>query len=413
MYIQFIVSYYIEYRSFPKLFQVLRAFLCTPVNMCILESIHVHIVQIWPWLLGLYSTSSSDMECDSVRERAREEYSREIADWRKVEEVHLRLLAAAERERAERWRRECAANISHFGGFTMSREGEGEEEGDGEGGGGEGEGEGEGESGEGGEGVVHSDGESDAEEQVANGREGDGRVDDREVGRKSEGEEGEREAKNLSSQESISTVTPVPTHQDLSTHHTLIHTSSSTTATPKVLTPSPPAPPSRSPSPELHTLSDLSVITQSTASSPGTPHPPTDSVPHYIIPPQDDVITKTRSSSVDSGHSSNCNLGNSIDSSHGNNLVNGCRDDNNVGGGASVEWNGDSGGMDSRPKELALSPLPTVAGPAVGERRREEREGEGEGEGEEQMELDEKGQMFAEELLKIDKDIPRCDRDYW
>lgn len=36
---------------------------------------------------------------------------------------------------------------------------------------------------------------------------------------------------------------------------------------------------------------------------------------------------------------------------------------------------------------------------------------EGEGEGVE--ELDEKGQLFADELVKIDKDIPRCDRDYW
>ena len=43
--------------------------------------------------------------------------------------------------------------------------------------------------------------------------------------------------------------------------------------------------------------------------------------------------------------------------------------------------------------------------------RREEEDGEGKEEGE--MELDEKGRQFADELVKIDKDIPRCDRDYW
>lgn len=56
------------------------------------------------------------------------------------------------------------------------------------------------------------------------------------------------------------------------------------------------------------------------------------------------------------------------------------------------------------------------------EEEREERErGEERGEGREKGTdsdaseelLDSTGQIFAEELFKIDKDIPRCDRDYW
>ena len=58
----------------------------------------------------------------------------------------------------------------------------------------------------------------------------------------------------------------------------------------------------------------------------------------------------------------------------------------------------------------------------VEEEEREERErGEERGEGREKGTdsdaseelLDSTGQIFAEELFKIDKDIPRCDRDYW
>ena len=69
--------------------------------------------------------------------------------------------------------------------------------------------------------------------------------------------------------------------------------------------------------------------------------------------------------------------------------------------------------------ELAVV-METIA--QVEEEEREERErGEERGEGREKGAdsdaseelLDSTGQIFAEELFKIDKDIPRCDRDYW
>ena len=314
------------------------------------------------------------MECESIRTEASGTYSQELADWKKVEVIHLRQLAAAERERAERWRRECAADTSHSGGFSLSvrKEGEGEEGGEERG--------------------IESHGESEEEKRAnQNGAEDERVVDETEGG---------TERTILSSEDSSTNVTPQHDLTTLHNHHT------SATITPKI-SPSQSAHASRSPSPEINTFSDLSISTTSSFPSPHTAQPSiTDSTQDYIIPPQNDVITKTRSSSIDSGHSSNCNLGNSIDSSHGNSLVNGCHAEIHVGD-VPIETSNGTEPILKGGEELALSTLTIVPDPAM--ETRDEGKGEGEGEGE----LDEKGQLFAEELIKIDKDIPRCDRDYW
>ena len=322
--------------------------------------------QIWPWLLGLYPVTSTDKETESIRAREGESYRQELEEWRKVEVVHLRLLAVAEIARQERMRREYAAHMSELGIKRIAElpgregndggEGEGGEEEGGEGGGGE-------ERGEVGEGASSH----------------------------------ERSATPIVAQDSVpfegcgSTQTP-PTDTPLA--HSL-----------------------RNSPPELITLTEHT--SPPLPSSPYTTTPQTHPPQTYIIPPQNDVVSKTRSSSVDSGHSSNCNLGNSIGSSHGNGLVNGCHADEHTGDDSLVEWSGDSSGMDpglEGGEELAQSTLTIVPDGREGEHREEEEEGEKEreGEGEEGgLELDERGRLFADELLKIDKDIPRCDRDYW
>ena len=242
-----------------------------------------------------------------------------------------------------------------------------------------------------------------------------------------------------SKESSTATLVPMEDHPDLHNGHT--HTSPSTA--PHVTTPSHI---SRSPSPEMSTLSDISLVTQSTASPLPSPHTSHKVAHNHITSTSNDIIEKARSGSLDSGHSSGCNLGNSIGSGHGNGVMNGCHGDDSVSDDVDstpMEWNGDSnglvpsqGGESGGSKSTLLATTDVVDGAMEG---REEEEGEGEmegegegemegegereiegegeremeGEGEGEMELDEKGRLFAEELIKIDKDIPRCDRDYW
>ena len=304
-------------------------------------------------MLGLYPTTSTDDETESIRARERENYTEQLEQWRKIEVIHLRLLAIAERERQERMRREYAAHMCELGMSVV--------------------------------GVV---------------REGnDGEIEGQ--GKEARGEGGVEEE----SENSSSTATPVATQENTPFRKRCVSDQTPPTDTPQTPPQTPPQEhPSRSASPEL--IASETSLTQSTTSplpSPHTPHPQTHPSEDYIITLQNDIVTKTRSSSVDSGHSSS-NLGNSIGSSQGNGLVNGCHGNEHVGED-STEWNGDSCGMElgqEGGEELALSTLTIVPDAAA-----EEEEGEGE------TELDGKGRMFADELFKIDKDIPRCDRDYW
>ena len=306
--------------------------------------------------MGLYPVNSTDEATERIRTRAAESYREEMEEWKKVEVVHLRLLAVAEKERQERMKREYASHMSELGVKRIGELGPREEDVDGgdegasEGGGGE---EGKGEEGEG---VLSGECSTTpiAAEDTAHSSEGCGFT------------------------QASPTGIPSPA----------AHSSQNATSS------------------ELITFTE---ITQSTVSSSPLPSPQKTTPPQthppqsYIIPPQNDVITKTRSSSVDSGHSSNCNLGNGIGSSHGNVIVNGVYGDEHAEGVDSlVEWNGDGSGMEpGHERGEGMSTLTIVP------------DSTGEGEEGEDMELDERGRLFADELLKIDKDIPRCDRNYW
>ena len=379
----------------------------------------IYYTQIWPWLIGLYPTNATDEQTELIRRQADESYLQEMQEWRKVEVVHRRIMAAAEKARQERWKRECATHMSHTDVFKFGEERErgGEEVDGGENGVAT-----NGDGGEVGEFLdVHTENGCEKEEGSAavNGER------EEEVAATADSVE-----RSLCSKESSSTATPVPvqSHSDLHNGHT--HTTPGTT--PRV---TPPSQILRSPSPEMSTLSDLSSITQSTASpfpSPQISHQPTH---NHITSTNDDVITKERSISLDSGHSSGGNLGNSIGSGHGNGVMNGCHGDNGVRNdvdSTTVEWNGDSIGLapsqggESSCSKATISDIvdgaTAMEGKEEGEGEGEEEgegegegagEGEGKGEGEGEMELDEKGKRFADELVKIDKDIPRCDRDYW
>ena len=389
------------------------------------------VVQIWPWLIGVYPTYSTDEETESIRSQADESYQQELQEWRKIEVVHLRILAAAEKERQERWKRDCATHISHTDSVTFGERG--------------------GEGGRGevvdGENGVKANGEEEVEgelldEQTENGcgreEEGSAAVN----GESGEGVVGTADCVKgslCSKESSTATLVPMEDHPDLHNGHT--HTSPSTA--PHVTTPSHI---SRSPSPEMSTLSDISLITQSTASPFPSPHTSHKVAHNHITSSSNDIIEKARSGSLDSGHSSGCNLGNSIGSGHGNGVMNGCHGDDSVSDDVDstpMEWNGDSNGLvpsqgeESGGSKSTLLATTDVVDGAMEGREEEEGEGEMEGEGEGEMEgegereiegegeremegemegemeLDEKGRLFAEELIKIDKDIPRCDRDYW
>ena len=322
---------------------------------------------------------------EAIQSQGSKKYSQELEEWKKVEVIHDRILKTAERERAERWKRELATHLSNTDSFKKNGsegEGEGSDEGEAE------------------EGEVVGEGEVEGEKGSQTGHEEtDPRLDGHAHSRATSGErEGEGEGEGdgvvggsrslLPDDESSDSVTPVPMKE-----HAILDTGPSPPShTPSTSTPplTPPSPQSQNSAPETSTLSDLSLLTESTSS----PLHSSQSSQHYIISPQNDIITKTRSSSVDSGHSSNCNLGNSINSSHGNGPVNGFHSD----GESSME-HGQEGACVSN--EVTL----TVVGDSA--------EGEEGEEGEGEMELDEKGRRFADELSKIDKDIPRCDRDYW
>ena len=324
-----------------------------------------------------------------------------------MEEVHLRILAVAERKRQERWKRETAALLAKKCQTDgVAGEGEGEGEGEKEGEGGETnevglKGEQEGISGQGEEGTaVNGEAGGDDVRGVQTSANGVGGL--------------------LTREDSCSSPTPVPSehhsHSDL--HNSYDHVAHAPILTPPSTTPLiTPSQTSRSPSPEVPTLSDLSIITQSTASPFPSPHS-THSLAHSphndVRSPQNGVVTKTRSSSVDSGHPSDSNLGDSVGSGHGNSF-NGCHGDTIDGGALStlgdsmLEWNGDRSGMGTSQVEGGNK--------LVSSTRTLVLEGEGRGEVEEEkpeeLVLDERGQLFAEELIKIDKDIPRCDREYW
>lgn len=346
---------------------------------------------MWPWLLGLYPITSSDEENESIRAQLHESYHKEMTEWKKVEKIHLRILAAEERERQERWKREYAANMSHIGTLKLRREGEGE-------GGGE-------------NGVKTEDENVECELSDELKHNGSRRDEERQAlngsGKDEEGSEMLAENGQLTSEDFRNAVTPVPRD-----HSDCLPNGTPSSTTPHV---TPPSRGSQSPSQELNSIS---IISQNTTSfpSPHCAHP--SHVDNYITSPQNDIVTKTRSSSVDSGHSSTGNLGNSIGSDPSNSLVNGCHGD--IGGRSDVNSSGDSGLLEWN-RDIGMTPRQggadgteqVSANATEGERERNgEREGEGEGE-EGGMELDEKGKQFSEELIKIDKDIPRCDRDYW
>ena len=299
---------------------------------------------------------------ESIREREGESYRQQLGEWRKVEVINQKLLAIAEKERQERMRREYAAHMSELGMSVVCEK-----------------------------------------EEVVEVREcNNGEIEGEGEGVSQEKDEQCGERTLSSSDVSSSSATPVATHQNTPFEAGCVSDQTPPSAT--LQTP-PPAGPSRSASPELITLSEIT----STTLPPHSTHPPNHHTQDYIITPQDDVVTETRSSSVDSGHSSNCNLGNSIGSSQGNSLVNGCHVDNSTGDDSLVEWNGHSG-MELGPE--VGDEVTSSSGTIVADTAEEMREGEGEGE-ERELELDVKGRMFADELFKIDKDIPRCDRDYW
>ena len=97
-------------------------------------------------------------------------------------------------------------------------------------------------------------------------------------------------------------------------------------------------------------------------------------------------------------------------------------------GAATSKWNKDTNGMELRqgngktdvepklvPMNLQLAPeIESYVGDGGGgggggggRKGREERGGSV------VEQLDKRGRLFCEELFMIDKDIPRCDRDYW
>jgi hypothetical protein len=307
--------------------------------------------------------TSTDEGTERIRAHEKESYKREVEEWKKVEVVHVRLLAVAERERQERMRREYASHMSELGVKRIAelapREGnDGGDEGAEKGNGG------------GGEEEEHEGGEEEMGEVVGGVSSSEGAATPMAVQDHTNFEEG------------CGPTQPPPTDTPLAAHS------------------------SQNTSSELITFTEITQSTTSPLPSPNTTPPQTHPPQSYIIPPHNDIITKTRSNSVDSGHSSNCNLGNRTgSSSHGNVLVNGCHADEHVEEEDSlVEWNGDGSGMDlglEGREGLTQSTLTIVPDGTVAVEEGEE------------MVLDERGRLFADELLKIDKDIPRCDRDYW
>ena len=197
------------------------------------------------------------------------------------------------------------------------------------------------------------------------------------------------------------------THGNLSK---LLPTSSTSNGHVPTLSSSPPLIPRNS-------LSDGNTILEASLNTPSLPHsPPSPPSPHLSALPLADKAT--RKMSADSGHHSDGQHGNSMDGATLSALL---------PRAATSEWNGDTNGMEARQGDGrgdVERKLVTMTFQLAPEREREidgvgGGGGGGGAKGREERgrsvveQLDERGSLFCEELFKIDKDIPRCDRDYW